>query len=214
MRKALLKSLHERYRTVDDLLADLDERSGDELSRTHSLRPPPSRPGPSIAVLPFVDMSPEGDQEYFCDGMAEELIHLLTRVPGLRVASRTSAFQFKGKAPDLAAIRERLSVQTVLEGGVRKAGNRLRVTAQHVNVADGYQLWSERYDRELADVFAVKDEIAGSVVSATSESSSIVFLRRLRAVSPSHERSCMLNFIHIDRILMQRGESGPASFRR
>src|SRR5882724_155261 len=164
VRKALTKNLHERYRSVDELVADLDEGSADELSRTHSLRPPPARPGPSIAVLPFVDMSQEGDQEYFCDGMAEELIHRLTRVAGLRVASRTSAFQFKGKAPDLAAIRERLNVQTVLEGGVRKAGNRLRITAQLVDLAEGYQLWSGRYDREISDVFAIQDEIAGTIV--------------------------------------------------
>jgi serine/threonine protein kinase/tetratricopeptide (TPR) repeat protein len=167
VRKALAKPLHERYRTIDELIADLDDQAHGALPTTLSLRPPlspASRPGPSIAVLPFVDMSPEGDQEYFCDGMAEELIHLLTRVPGLRVASRTSTFQWKGKAPDLAAIRQRLNVETLLEGGVRKAGNRLRITAQLVDLAQGYQLWSGRYDREIADVFAIQDEIAGTIV--------------------------------------------------
>jgi serine/threonine protein kinase/tetratricopeptide (TPR) repeat protein len=162
--KALAKHLHERYRTVDEMIADLKDEARGDLPTTLSLRPPQVRSGPSIAVLPFVDMSPEGDQEYFCDGMAEELIHLLTRVPGLRVASRSSAFQFKGRSQDLSAIRERLSVQTALEGGVRKSGNRLRITAQLVDLTQGFQLWSGRYDREITDVFAIQDEIAGTIV--------------------------------------------------
>jgi serine/threonine protein kinase/tetratricopeptide (TPR) repeat protein len=166
VRKALLKTLHERYRSIDELMADLTDDGRGDLPTTLSLRAPlpAERSGPSIAVLPFVDMSPEGDQEYFCDGMAEELIHLLTRVPGLRVASRTSAFQWKGKPQDLAEIRERLAVQTALEGGVRKSGNRLRITAQLVDLAGGFQLWSGRYDREITDVFAIQDEIAGTIV--------------------------------------------------
>ncbi|HEV7518489.1 MAG TPA: protein kinase, partial [Thermoanaerobaculia bacterium] len=163
VRKCLQKNLHERYRAVDELIADLEDRAHGELPATLSLRPS-VRSGPSIAVLPFVDMSPEGDQEYFCDGMAEELIHLLTRVPGLRVASRTSAFQLKGQPQDLEKIRERLNVQTALEGGVRKAGNRLRITAQLVDLAEGFQLWSGRYDREITDVFAIQDEIASTIV--------------------------------------------------
>jgi TolB-like protein/tetratricopeptide (TPR) repeat protein len=165
VRKCLQKNVHERYRAAEELIADLEDRSNGDLPATLSLRPPSARTGPSIAVLPFVDMSPEGDQEYFCDGMAEELIHLLTRVPGLRVASRTSAFQLKGKPQDLGEIRERLNVQTALEGGVRKSGNRLRITAQLVDLAEGHQLlWSERYDREITDVFAIQDEIAGTIV--------------------------------------------------
>ena len=122
----------------------------------------------SIAVLPFSDMSAERDQEYLADGIAEEIINALTRVGALRVAARTSSFAFKGRKEDVGQIGRKLKVTTILEGSVRKAGNRLRVTAQLVNVADGYQLWSERYDRELADVFAVEDEIAGSVVGALS----------------------------------------------
>ncbi|HTQ80043.1 MAG TPA: protein kinase, partial [Thermoanaerobaculia bacterium] len=163
VRKALTKQLHERYRSIEELIANLKDETGG-LPTTISIRPSPAKPGASIAVLPFVDMSPEGDQEYFCDGMAEELIHLLTRVPGLRVASRSSTFQFKGKARELAAIRERLNVETLLEGGVRKSGNRLRITAQLVDLAQGFQLWSGRYDREIADVFAIQDEIAGTIV--------------------------------------------------
>src|SRR5213593_478487 len=120
----------------------------------------------SIAVLPFVNMSADPENEYFTDGIAEEIINALTKVQALRVASRTSAFAFKGKNQDIRKVGEQLSVSTVLEGSVRKAGNRLRVTAQLVNVADGYHLWSERYDRDLEDVFAIQDEIAGNIVKA------------------------------------------------
>jgi serine/threonine protein kinase/Flp pilus assembly protein TadD len=120
----------------------------------------------SIAVLPFVNMSADPENEYFTDGIAEEIINALTKVQALRVASRTSAFAFKGKNEDIGDIGRKLKVATVLEGSVRKAGNRLRVTAQLVNVADGYHLWSERYDRELEDVFAIQDEIAGNIVKA------------------------------------------------
>ena len=122
----------------------------------------------SIAVLPFSDMSPERDQEYLADGIAEEIINALTRIGSLRVAARTSSFAFKGRNEDVGQIGRKLKVSTILGGSVRKAGSRLRVTAQLVNVTEGYQLWSERYDRELADVFAVQDEIAESVVGALS----------------------------------------------
>ena len=121
---------------------------------------------PSLAVLPFRNMSSDAENEYFSDGLAEELINALTRVEGLKVASRTSAFAFKGKNEDVRRIGEQLNVRTVLEGSVRKAGNRLRISAQLVNVADGYHLWSETYDRELADVFAIQDEIAQNIAKA------------------------------------------------
>jgi serine/threonine protein kinase/Tfp pilus assembly protein PilF len=120
----------------------------------------------SIAVLPFADMSPQKDQDYFCDGIAEEIINALSRIEALQVASRTSSFAFKGKNEDIGDIGKRLKVATVLEGSVRKAGNRLRVTAQLVKVSDGYQLWSESYSRELADVFEVQEEIAQNIVRA------------------------------------------------
>jgi len=122
--------------------------------------------GKSIAVLPFVNMSADPENEYFTDGIAEEIINALTKVQALRVASRTSAFAFKGKSEDIGEIGRKLKVATVLEGSVRKAGNKLRVTAQLVNVADGYHLWSERYDRQLEDVFAIQDEIAENIVRA------------------------------------------------
>jgi len=121
---------------------------------------------PSIAVLPFADMSPGKDQEYFTDGLAEELLNALVKIPELRVAGRTSSFQFKGKNEDPRVIGQKLNVATLLEGSVRKAGDRVRITAQLVKAADGFHLWSETYDRELDDIFAVQDDIARSVASA------------------------------------------------
>jgi serine/threonine protein kinase/Flp pilus assembly protein TadD len=120
----------------------------------------------SIAVLPFVNMSNDPDNEYFTDGIAEEIINALSKIQALRVASRTSSFAFKGKSENISEIGKQLKVATVLEGSVRKAGNKLRVTAQLVNAADGYHLWSERYDRQLEDVFAIQDEIADNIVKA------------------------------------------------
>jgi TolB-like protein/Flp pilus assembly protein TadD len=119
----------------------------------------------SIAVLPFADMSPESDQEYFSDGMSEELIDALTKIPGLRVTARTSSFQFKGERRDIREVGRALGVTHVLEGSVRKSGDRLRITAQLVDTTDGYHLWSERYDRDLSDIFEIQDEIAASIVS-------------------------------------------------
>jgi serine/threonine protein kinase/tetratricopeptide (TPR) repeat protein len=120
----------------------------------------------SIAVLPFADMSPGKDQEYFTDGLSEELLNVLAKIPNLRVTGRTSSFQFKDRNEDPRVIGQKLNVTTLLEGSVRKAGNRVRITAQLVNVADGFHLWSETYDRELTDIFAVQDDIAGSVSNA------------------------------------------------
>src|SRR5215216_5876994 len=120
----------------------------------------------SVAVLPFTNMSADADNEYFTDGMAEEIINALTKIQGLRVASRTSSFAFKGKNEDIGEIGRKLKVSTVLEGGVRKMGNRLRITCELVNVADGYHLWSERYDREIEDVFAIQDDISQAIVKA------------------------------------------------
>ncbi|MEX2302246.1 MAG: protein kinase [Bryobacterales bacterium] len=161
--KALEKDPDDRYQSVDDMLRDL--RALSETLRTPvTRREPLRRPDPTIAVLPFVDMSPQKDQEFFCDGVTEEIINALTGVKGLKVVSRTSAFQFKGQPYDIREIGQQLGVQTVLEGSVRKAGNLLRITVQHINVGDGYHLWSQRYDREMEDVFAIQDEIAQAVV--------------------------------------------------
>jgi TolB-like protein/Flp pilus assembly protein TadD len=120
----------------------------------------------SIAVLPLANLSPDPENEYFADGMTDELINALAKVPGLRVVSRTSAFAFKGRQQDVRSIGAQLSVECVLEGSVRRSGRRLRTAVQLVNVADGYQLWSETFDREMEDVFAVQDEISRGIVSA------------------------------------------------
>ena len=120
---------------------------------------------PAIAVLPFVDMSPENDQGYFCDGMTEEIIDALARVDNLKVVARTSVFAFKDKHQDIRVIGNQLSVNKVLEGSIRKSGNRIRITVQLINVSDGFHLWSEKYDRELEDVFAIQDEIAQTIVN-------------------------------------------------
>jgi len=126
----------------------------------------PASIAPSIAVLPFKNMSPDPDQEYFADGLAEEIINLLARVPGLKVIARTSAFAFRGKEQDIRGIASALGVGTVLEGSLRRAGNRIRVTAQLINAADGAHVWSESYDREMTGVFALQDEIAAAITAA------------------------------------------------
>jgi adenylate cyclase len=121
---------------------------------------------PSIAVLPFINMSADKEQEYFCDGISEDILNDLTGLEDLHVVARTSSFAFKDKNLDIREIGMKLEADTIVEGSVRKAGNRLRITAQLINVADGYHLWSERYDRELDDVFAIQEEIAKNIVRA------------------------------------------------
>jgi len=143
-----------------------------QIARPRALSAPaatsPSGAALSIAVLPFADMSPEGDQEYFSDGLSEELLNTLSRIPVLRVAGRTSSFAFKGRETDLRDIGAELGVAHILEGSVRKSGDRLRITAQLINAADGYHLWSQTYERRLDDVFAVQEEIARPVADALS----------------------------------------------
>jgi adenylate cyclase len=127
-----------------------------------------SNPEPfeSIAVLAFANMSGDPEQEYFSDGISEEIINMLAQVPGLKVAGRTSAFSFKGKNQDLRLIGEQLNVNHILEGSVRKSGNKIRITAQLIKVADGYHLWSEKYDRQLEDIFDIQDEISLAILNA------------------------------------------------
>src|SRR5437762_4697060 len=120
----------------------------------------------SIAVLPFVDLSQAKDQEYFCDGISEEILDTLAKVEGLRVVARTSSFSFKGKNADVGDIAQKLNVQNVLEGSLRREGNRVRITAQLVNARDGFHIWSDTFERELQGVFAVQDEITRSIVDA------------------------------------------------
>ena len=156
--RCLEKAPGERYQDAAELRRELKSlRGGADVA-------PSSIDLPSIAVLPFRNMSADPEQDYFCEGLAEELIDALARLDGLHVAARTSAFQFGGKGHDLRQVGETLNVKTVLEGSVRRAGNRLRVNAQLINVADGYHRWSERYDRTMDDVFELQDEIARSVV--------------------------------------------------
>src|SRR6266446_5771733 len=127
---------------------------------------PNELPAKSIAVLPFVDLSPAKDQEYFCDGISEEILDALAKVEGLRVVARTSSFSFKGKNADVAQIAQKLNVENVLEGSLRREGNRIRITAQLINARNGFHIWSETFERELQGVFAVQDEITRSIVDA------------------------------------------------
>ena len=164
LRRSLEKDSDRRPASMSEVRSILESADEDSSAAATAPGGPPS--GKSIAVLPFANMSPDPEQEYFCEGIAEELINGLGRIEDLRVAARTSAFQFKGSGFDVRDVGKRLNVETILEGSVRKAGDRLRITAQLVNVADGYRLWSERYDRKLEDVFAIQDEIAESIVGA------------------------------------------------
>ena len=157
--KALEKDPAMRYQTAADLARDL-RRLLRELGETPAV--PPRRR--SIAVLPFEDMSPNRDQEYFCDGIAEELINALTHVGDLRVIARTSAFAFKGRREDVRDIGRKLGVDALLEGSVRQAGKRIRINVQLVSAKDGSHLWSERYERDLEDIFAIQDDVCLSVV--------------------------------------------------
>lgn len=158
--KCLQKSPDDRPGSASEILTLL-ETSGSYSSGPRAVAAPLA----SIAVLPFENMSEEKSNDYFADGISEEIINALTHVEGLRVAGRTSSFAFKGQRVSLAEVGEKLNVDTVLEGSVRKAGNRIRITAQLINASDGYHLWSERFDRELIDVFAIQDEIATAIAS-------------------------------------------------
>ncbi|MCZ6776598.1 MAG: protein kinase, partial [Ignavibacteria bacterium] len=164
VQKAMNKDANERHENMDELLAELELVKHSFVAEDVRSSTRKEKPLPSIAVLPFVNMSAHSENEYFSDGLAEELINALTKIKGLQIVARTSAFSFRGKEIDIREIGRKLNVRTVLEGSVRKAGNRLRITVQLVKVADGYQLWSERYDKEMDDVFAIQDEISLAIV--------------------------------------------------
>jgi TolB-like protein/Tfp pilus assembly protein PilF len=172
--KCMAKENVNRFQQVEDLLSELEKI---ELGIPTTERIVPERKPEeikiekkkwisSIAVLPFEDLSLQKDQEYFCEGLADELINALTKIRDLRVVARTSAFSFKEEKLDIREKGKRLNVDTVLEGSVRKADKRLRVTAQLINVANGHYLWSERYDHEMEDIFAIQDEISNAIVEA------------------------------------------------
>jgi len=156
--RALALSPDDRFATAAEFVKEL-AASAIELQRV-----PKSEEQPSIAVLPFANLSADPENEYFSDGMAEEILNALTHLQGLHVAARTSSFVFKNKNVDLRTIAQQLGVRTVLEGSVRKSGNRVRITAQLINAENGFHIWSERFDRELSDVFAIQDEIASAIV--------------------------------------------------
>ncbi|MDO8677286.1 MAG: protein kinase [Acidobacteriota bacterium] len=166
--RCLEKAARDRVQSANDVLAELRALRRSWESGVMSGPAPgsasrPAKRAASIAVLPFTDMSAARDQDWFCDGIAEEILNALTPLQDLRVAARTSAFSFKGKSADLREIGDKLNVTTVLEGSVRRAGDRVRITVQLSDVQNGYQLWSERYDRELKDIFDVQDEIAKAI---------------------------------------------------
>ena len=160
---------------------------------------------PSIAVLPFVNMSADPENEYFCDGLSEELLNALAKIDDLKVAARTSAFSFKGKDSNISEIGHALNVKSVLEGSVRKSGNRLRITAQLVNAADGYHLWSERYDREMKDIFDVQDEITLAVVDALK----VKLLGAVATEPPTQHTGAYELYLKGRSLLYQRGLSIP-----
>jgi len=154
---------------IKDIIAGLQTTStsnglasSKDLSQISSIFPEASQ---SIAVLAFTNMSGDPEQEFFSDGISEEIINILTQVPGLKVAGRTSSFSFKGKNQDLRAIGELLNVNNILEGSIRKSGNKIRITAQLINVTDGYHLWSEKYDRQMEDIFDIQDEISVAILN-------------------------------------------------
>jgi serine/threonine-protein kinase len=160
LQRCLEKDAQRRLHDIGDVRTELE----DALTAFASAAKKDNRP--SIAVLPFANMSADPENEYFGDGLAEEILNALTQIPGLKVIARTSAFAFKGKHEDIRRIAETLDVSSILEGSVRKSGNRIRVTAQLITAADGSHRWSKRYDRELTDVFAVQDEIAEAIAAA------------------------------------------------
>ena len=159
VRRCLQKPREKRFQTMSELRGALEDAATERASTADERQP-------SIAVLPFDNMSADKANEYFSDGLAEEIIHALAQVPRLNVAGRTSSFSFRGKDVEFGEIGRRLNVEHILEGSVRQAGNRVRVTAQLIKVADGFHLWSERYDREMTDIFAIQDEITHAIATA------------------------------------------------
>jgi len=152
--------------SVRDMIYSLRDQVNTDRGIPNDIKPSPVSSDKSIAVLPFVNMSNDPEQEYFSDGISEEIINTLVQVPELKVAGRTSAFSFKNKNEDLRSIGEKLNVNSILEGSVRKSGNRIRVTAQLIEASTGFHLWSQKFDRELDDIFSIQDEIAASIVSS------------------------------------------------
>jgi len=176
VRKCLAKQPNDRFPNMGELRVALEQISTKGADKQ-----------PSIAVLPFANLSADKENEYFSDGLAEDILNLLAKIPGLKVIARTSSFAFRGKEQDIRKIAETLGVNNVLEGSVRRAGNRLRVTAQLINAADGTHLWSERYDRDMTDVFAIQDQIG----EAISEALKVRLAPRVRTVNIEAYQNCL-----------------------
>jgi TolB-like protein len=178
VKKCMAKAPVLRYQSMAEVRAALREAT---------LAAEPQKQ-PSIAVLPFANLGGDKEQEYFSDGLSEEIINALAQIPGLKVIARTSAFAFRGKELDIREIAERLGVETVLEGSVRRSGNRVRITAQLITAADGSHLWSQRYDREMADIFAVQDEVAAAIAGVLQGKLGVQAAPRRRTPKPeAHE---------------------------
>jgi serine/threonine-protein kinase len=183
--KCLAKQPSARFASAEELRVALEQMSTKPVDHQ-----------PSIAVLPFANMSADKENEYFSDGLAEEILNLLAKIPNLKVIARTSSFSFRGKEQDIRKIAETLGVSHVLEGSVRRAGNRLRVTAQLIHAADGAHLWSERYDRDMTDVFAIQDEIG----KAISEALQVRLAPRTRAVNIEAYQNYLKGQYHRNRL--------------
>ncbi len=197
VRRCLQKSPSDRFQAVRHLMDELQshaspaQQSGD--TRHHAATGVRMR---SIAVLPFADLSMTGDQAWFCEGMADEIMHALSRVDGVRVASRTSAFRLAAGSRDARRVGTELDVDTVLEGSVRRTGQRLRIVATLVNAMDGYQIWSERYDRDMQDVFEIQDDIAVRIVGALRGTLSRAYLTGGRYTPPLDAYHAYLKGVH------------------
>ncbi|MGB8320187.1 MAG: protein kinase, partial [Ignavibacteriaceae bacterium] len=159
LEKLIAEDREDRYEVLGLMIDDLRDVMNEKEIETYQFELPAPKPSQSIAVLPFINMSADPEQEYFCDGLTEELINALSKIQDLKVVARTSAFTFKGGSYDVRKIGRKLDVKTILEGSVRKSADRVRISAQLINVMDGYHLWSERYEKELKDVFKIQDEI-------------------------------------------------------
>ena len=199
VRRCLQKQPAQRFQSAADLRTALETA----LRALAPAAPEPRRQQPSIAVLPFANLSADKENEYFSDGLAEEIINVLAKVPGLTVIARTSAFAFKDRNEDIRRIAEALGVTTVLEGSVRRSGSRLRVTAQLITASDGSHLWSERYDREMIDVFAIQDDIAESIGSALKVKLSLEPAKRGGTTNLAAYEACLRGRYHWAKLTQQ-----------
>ena len=217
IQRCLRKSPADRFQSMAQVReALLAASSGSNLSAPSSLAQPPASEerAPSIAVLPFANSSRDAEDEYFSDGLAEEIINALTQVVGLKVIARTSAFAFKGKNEDIRKIAETLGVSCVLEGSVRRAGPRLRVTAQLIRAEDGTHLWSQRYESQLTDVFAIQDEISAAIVKELRVNLTGHSLVKRTVTSAAAYEATLEGRHHLNNFTPASADRGRACFER